>query len=253
MNYEDDYYERRREYYLDLDRRDEYREQDWREEERRREDIDRDLQDYFDRKEDEKYERERLEKSLEEDRDLMRTHPDAGRLLKIKYGFDEDRLLDNILHRTVQPFSTGSDEFEFQVLKFYESGPDTPEVSQRRYSEHFKKSSSRYINFEVNLKNMLWKVREHKHKITGKYYRPDGSLFGATEYQAVVKPDWQNSWHTKGWGWTEPGHWKNGTYRVEILIDGKKVTEGHFTIYEDVRLNFDIFEDLLTKEKKAKA
>jgi Domain of unknown function (DUF3859) len=36
--------------------------------------------------------------------------------------------------------------------------------------------------------------------------------------------------YVMGYGWVQPGRWKLGTYRMEILIDGVKFAEGSFTI-----------------------
>jgi hypothetical protein len=87
------------------------------------------------------------------------------------------------------------------------------------------------VYFEVHLKNLLWNISEHTHTLAARIYTSDGSLYVETTYQAVVKPEWGPSMYTLGWGSVEAGNWPVGTYRVEILIDGRLVTEGYFTIY----------------------
>jgi hypothetical protein len=87
------------------------------------------------------------------------------------------------------------------------------------------------VYFEVHLKNLLWNISEHTHTLAARIYTSDGSLYLETTYQAVVKPEWETSRYILGWGSVEAGNWPVGTYRVEILIDGRLVTEGYFTIY----------------------
>jgi proteasome lid subunit RPN8/RPN11 len=59
-----------------------------------------------------------------------------------------------------------------------------------------------------------------------------GSLLWEDQEDMVIKLDDERAWYAKGWGWEQPGMWKLGTYRVEILIDGVKFAEGSFTIEE---------------------
>ena len=52
-----------------------------------------------------------------------------------------------------------------------------------------------------------------------------------TQQFEIDAPSGQWGWVVaSGTGWAEPGHWKLGTYRVVILIDGIKFAEGSFTI-----------------------
>jgi len=61
-------------------------------------------------------------------------------------------------------------------------------------------------------------------------YKPDGSLLGRPTYSSYVKSGWTNSYHSQVWGWKTPGNWQRGRYRVEIYIEGEKVTSGSFEI-----------------------
>jgi len=37
-----------------------------------------------------------------------------------------------------------------------------------------------------------------------------------------VKPEWKTAWIESFWGWDSAGKWNNGTYTVDLFIDGSK-------------------------------
>jgi len=123
---------------------------------------------------------------------------------------------------------------EFQSLKFFEGGYTTPPESQRQYKTEFPRSKTRYVYFVVMSKNLLYRNRSQKPLIFGRYYYPDGTLFGEAIIDKVEVPaNWENAELWTGWGWDNPGKWTLGTYRLEILFGNTKVGEGSFTIYDD--------------------
>ena len=126
---------------------------------------------------------------------------------------------------------------EFQSVKFFEGGGNAPPPeSQNQYKTDFPRSTTRYMYFLVNAKNLLYRNRNHKPLIFGRYYYPDGTLFGEVKIDNVeVLTGWQNAEFWTAWGWDEQGRWSLGTYRVEILFGNTKVGEGRFTIYDDRR------------------
>jgi hypothetical protein len=89
------------------------------------------------------------------------------------------------------------------------------------------------VNFLVKAKNLLYRNRSHKPQVFGRYYYPDGTLFGEAKVNVDIPSDWENADLWTGWGWDEPGKWTIGTYRLEILFGNTKVGEGRFTIYDD--------------------
>jgi hypothetical protein len=123
---------------------------------------------------------------------------------------------------------------QFQSVKFFESGFTSPPREQRQYTTQFPKSTTRYVSFEVGAKNLLYRNRNQRPLIFGRYYNPDGSLRGEARIDQVdVLSDWENADLWSGWGWEKPGNWPAGTYRVEILFGNVKVGEGSFSIYDD--------------------
>ena len=121
--------------------------------------------------------------------------------------------------------------YEFDGIKFLESGYNLPDYEDYRYATHFRKYDARYIYTEVDITNNLYNIRNQTHEMVFKYYNPDGSLRGRIDADYEIKSDWKTSWITRGWGWDEPGNWPVGTYKVEVYMDNRFLTEGMFTIY----------------------
>ena len=122
---------------------------------------------------------------------------------------------------------------EFQSIKFFEGGnnPPAPE-SDNQFKTDFPRSTARYIHFLVNAKNLLHRNRSQKPLIIGRYYYPDGTLFGEARIDTVEVPaSWDIAELWTGWGWDKSGNWTLGTYRVEVLFGNTKVGEGKFTIF----------------------
>ena len=130
-------------------------------------------------------------------------------------------------------YVTAQEEIKLLKVQFYEWGDNPSEREQRKYETQFPKSKARYIWCEVEVENMLYKKYLHTHKIVWKYYNPDGSLRGEITSDWNIIPSWYTTWHQGGWGFKEPGNWPLGTYRVDILLDGQRFAEGHFTIYDN--------------------
>lgn len=94
----------------------------------------------------------------------------------------------------------------------------------------FPKEATRYVDYEITVRNRLYKVRDQTYKISACYHYPDGyqGTHGPFEWR-LMSSDAQ-SWYANGRGSEILGIWKPGVYRVEIFIDGIKLTEGAFAI-----------------------
>ena len=120
---------------------------------------------------------------------------------------------------------------EFVSLKFFESGTGYPRKEQRRYSTSFPQSTARFVNFEFNVRNLLYRQRNQTHDMWVGIYNPNGGLLWQDQHDWDIEADCEHTWHTWGWGNAEPGrHWAGGKYRVVILMDGVEFAEGSFTI-----------------------
>lgn len=118
-------------------------------------------------------------------------------------------------------------------VRFYESGDENIPEAERKYSNKFPVSTTRYINWEIKLK-----YPEQGHHtdifVRAVHYNPDGSYDGEYTIPYCIEEDWKQSTHTGGWGYAEPGLWDSGEYKLELYIGGEKVVEEYFEIYDDL-------------------
>ncbi|MFB3885353.1 MAG: hypothetical protein ACE144_08985 [Thermodesulfobacteriota bacterium] len=145
-------------------------------------------------------------------------------------------IYDDRASTTTPPVSSVPSEkvyLEYRSVKFFESGATEPPASQREFKTDFPKSTTRYVYFLVETKNLLYRNRAHKPLVFGKYYNPDGSLRGEAKVNVDIPSDWEDAELWNAWGWEKPGNWPVGTYRVEIWFGSSKVGEGSFSIYDD--------------------
>ncbi len=99
------------------------------------------------------------------------------------------------------------------------------------YKDRFQRSSSRYISWELSLEYPAPRQRIN-FEITQKYYSPDGSvLYQTTNDIFFLPPDTTGQYYYGATGWSEPGRWQVGKYRVDLLINGQKVASDSFRIY----------------------
>ena len=120
----------------------------------------------------------------------------------------------------------------FQEIRFFESGVDAPPLSDRVYTTYFTTSESRYIYYELHVKNNLYNIRSNQVSIIAKYYKPDGTLMGEPVLNYTIPPEWDVAYLWHGWGWNNAGNWTPGTYRIVIYMDNVKITEALFSVYD---------------------
>jgi hypothetical protein len=123
-------------------------------------------------------------------------------------------------------------QFVLLDLRFYAGGSSTPASSERRFTSRFAKSNTRFVYFQVDMRNP-WKYVTWDYRLIARYYEPDGTLMGQIEDTITTKPEWDTFSWTRGWGSNEPGTWRPGVYRVEIAVDGEDRKTEEFTVFED--------------------
>jgi hypothetical protein len=121
---------------------------------------------------------------------------------------------------------------QFESLTFYESGKDIPPHGERRYSSSFPQRTTRYVVAAIHLRNLWYGKRDQTFQLAARYYNPDGTSTLTRNQEKAFQKDWKTVLCFVGLGWDNPGNWKPGTYRAEILIDGVMFAEGSFTIEE---------------------
>jgi hypothetical protein len=114
-------------------------------------------------------------------------------------------------------------------VRFYEGGFDRVPYNQRIYNDRFAKSSTRAIYWELNLEHPD-PGRRIDFAAEAVFYRPDGSVLTRRTHNLSIQSTWKTSYHSHGWGWREAGNWPLDTYRVELIVDGRKVGSGTFEI-----------------------
>lgn len=116
-------------------------------------------------------------------------------------------------------------------LRFYESSYGLPELSKRVFKNEFAKSESRYINWHLDLQYSAHGCRVD-FIIDSAYYGPNNDfLLVKQTTEERVEGEWTSSYSDNGWGWNEPGNWKEGEYTVRISIDGHNIATASFLVY----------------------
>jgi hypothetical protein len=115
-------------------------------------------------------------------------------------------------------------------VKFFEAGGQAPRIADRTYRSYYPVSTTRYIYWEMHLAFPPAYQRQN-FAVEAIWYAPDGSVFahqsGASFY---VDQGWTTSDHDWGRGWDQPGQWPQGSYYVELLVNGTRVGYDRFTI-----------------------
>jgi len=115
-------------------------------------------------------------------------------------------------------------------VQFFEGPHDlTLQKPQRAYRTQFDRSTARSIYWELDL-SFPPPGRRIDFQVDAIWYNPDGSELRRQTLSAYVMPTWRSSWHTLGYGWVDAGHWPLGTYGVELLFKGVRISNGSFQI-----------------------
>ncbi|MEQ8699358.1 MAG: hypothetical protein RLT05_22730 [Bauldia litoralis] len=122
-------------------------------------------------------------------------------------------------------------------MKIYESDSTLTPKDQRRYVSLLPKSSTRFVYWEMTVRNHLYNVREHSHSVVARWYNAANVKIGETRQVFKVQAGWSNAWVAHGRGSNQPGLWAPGRYRVDILVDGVVFTRRNFLIYDDAKVD----------------
>jgi len=116
-------------------------------------------------------------------------------------------------------------------LLFFESGYNFIPKNQRRYTEKFNESETRYINWELNLEHPE-PGEKVSFIITYVYYKPDGTELCRLKELSDIDKDWSNSWKSQGWGNKNPGAvYSKGIYSVKLYMADEEIASGKFEVY----------------------
>lgn len=130
-------------------------------------------------------------------------------------------------------YPSDTPQLELLAISTYESGATQLPYGERDYRTEFPKSTTRYINWELALRNHAVNVQDHTYTITWKYYLPGGVYEGEGTAERSIGKDFSLPDLSEGRGWSSPGNWAIGTHRIEIYVNGTFFAEREFTIVDD--------------------
>jgi hypothetical protein len=114
-------------------------------------------------------------------------------------------------------------------VRFFE-GANVTAAEGRQYRYRFPQATTRTVNWELELANQPM-GRRVDFRIEAVAYMPDGTEFFRDTMSTGVEPAWAGgSKHSMGRGWPTPGLWTVGVYRVDFLVEGRRVAVGNFEI-----------------------
>jgi len=117
-----------------------------------------------------------------------------------------------------------------QQIKFFESDFTPPPLGQRSYATNFNATATRYIFTEIRFKNNLFRVADSTNRVMVEY---SGSA-GAFNYQlkGMIRQESgaETGVYWRGMGWSEPGKWPAGSYRITVYFDDQPVSKASFSI-----------------------
>jgi tetratricopeptide (TPR) repeat protein len=117
-------------------------------------------------------------------------------------------------------------------FRFFEGPYTSLPRGQRVYENLFDKSKTRYIFWELALEHTTPPSQRLNFTIVEIWYGPDNKLVTTQNFNGSIEPGWSGSYFYHGYGWKEPGKWSTGIYRVDLYIDGMRVANGSFGVYE---------------------
>jgi hypothetical protein len=113
-------------------------------------------------------------------------------------------------------------------LRFYEGG-DMPPLSERAFSELFEATTARFICCQLDL---TYQASGHQRAVPVRFvfHRNDGKVFGESSLTIQIPPGSTEICESGGVGWSDPGNWPGGRYRVECQANGMVIGKGTFMV-----------------------
>ena len=122
--------------------------------------------------------------------------------------------------------------FKLDKILFFESGKEIPVKQDRIYINYFK-PEAKYINIELNIINLKYKIKDQEYNITFIWRYLNGSEYGRSETTLNIKSDWEKAYINKGWGWADKGNWPLGRFTAQIFINDNLFAEKDFFVNLD--------------------
>ena len=120
-------------------------------------------------------------------------------------------------------------------LRFFESSVAGVPRDRRVYARSFPRSTTRFISWELSLA-FPTPDRETALSINSAFIQNDESMFSQQSAEVAIQAGWTSLWHSVGSGWTDPGQWDVGLYRVELSIGNALAAKAWFRITDDAQV-----------------
>lgn len=135
------------------------------------------------------------------------------------------------------------------AINTFESGYDVPERSQRSYMGSFPASSTRYINWDLDLN---YSVAHGPVEFTIRHIYSDeyGNVINDASYTANIGAgSTQSAWFW-GYGSSDGGSWAPGNYTIKVYADEKHIATGYFSVYDDYPATEQIAAEPVTETEQ---
>ncbi|OWY20380.1 stage V sporulation protein K [Sphingobacteriales bacterium UPWRP_1] len=126
--------------------------------------------------------------------------------------------------------SSKKDYFKFKELRVYGS-LESLFTGARRYRFVFDETEACYVNIELSFYNILFNEEDWEANIVMRLidYNTNQEITKLDKKVTVAK-DVNLVYVHDGWGTPNPGYWKKGIYKWQILIEEEQVGESYFYI-----------------------
>lgn len=122
-------------------------------------------------------------------------------------------------------------------IQLYESNVEEIKKEYRVYNNTFKKSETRYINWEVNFyHNNI--TRDINFPITAVYHKSDSTEIIKQTLDTFIESNWETSYHSFSWGWDKGGRWEPGKYFIKFYTENEYIGATNFEIIDDMNLQY---------------
>jgi len=115
-------------------------------------------------------------------------------------------------------------------IRFYPGPTKGVPYGQRQYTDKFDADAATFIFWEVAFDYPGTRANALAFPLTATWYSPAGKVMTTQNATANVKPEWDNSLHSHGYGSANPGTWEPGSYQVIIKVGDKTITSGNFQV-----------------------
>ena len=126
--------------------------------------------------------------------------------------------------------ATTSAEVRVTSIRYFEAGEEAPAPENRQFALKFERAPTRYVCCQVELDNLLYEKRAHKHTLAAEFYPPGEEWAEPVTWQVDLQPDMPGVWSWARIGAGIPGTLYPGEYKVKVYLDGSKVDERKFTV-----------------------